>query len=235
MEILGAISRRLSHRISCEAREPSLLRTAETSEVPVGCPTGVDEAINIALQPESGTDVGDTPGEAVGPTTLPDKEAQEKVNEEGGPDLPLNGVGRVAQEVDQLDGLLNLFEKNLYGPAAAVKFTDGGGSPLGVVGQEDHDALLAVDLNACRDPSQETRIVLASVVALQNDEFILEDALIRTFGQAPFHPACHVVLGPGDKEDAPLHERPEVTEVDIRFVKNHDFSLGETSAQLPGQ
>src|SRR5271154_326910 len=157
MWISGTISRWLSHRISCEARKPSLLRAAETSEVPVGCPTGIDEAINIALQPESGPDVGDETGEAMGPTTLPCQEAQEKMDEQGGPHLPLNGVGRVTQEVDQLDGLLNLLEKCLYGPAAAVKFTDGGGGPLGVVGHEDHDALLAVDLNQGCDPSQETR------------------------------------------------------------------------------
>lgn len=103
MWIFGAISHGLSHRISCEAREPSLLRTTETSEVPVGCPTGIDEAIDIALEPESGTDVGDKTGEAMGPTTLPGQEPQEKMNEQGGPHLPLNGVRRVAKEVDQLD------------------------------------------------------------------------------------------------------------------------------------
>src|ERR1700678_3340428 len=234
MRISGTISHRLSHRISCEAREPGLLRTAETSEVPVGCPTGIDEAINIPIKPESGTDVGDEPGEAMGPPTLPGQEAQKQMDKQCGPDLPLHGVGRVTQEVDQLDGLLNLLEKRLDGPTAAVEFTDGGGGPLGVVGQEDHDTLLAVDLNQGCDPSQETRVVLAGIVALEHDEFILEDAFVRRLGQAPFHPACQVVLGPGDKEDSSLHERPEVTEVDIGLVKNNDFSLEEAGTQLPG-
>jgi len=177
---------------------------------------------------------GDEPGEAMGPTTSPGQESQEKMNELGGPDLPLHGIVRLAQEVDQLDSLLNFLEKCLDGQAAAVKDTDGGGGPLGVVGQKDHDALLAVDLNERLDPSQETRIVLAGIVDLEHDPFILEDALIRGFRQAPFHPACHVVPRPGNKEDASLHERPEVPKVDVRFVENHDFSLGETGAQLPG-
>src|ERR1019366_7347154 len=173
----------LSHRISCEAREPSLLGTAETSEVPVGCPTGFDEAVNIALKPESGTDVGDEPGEAVGPTTLPSYKPQEKINEQGSPHLPLHGVGRVAQEVDQLDGLLNLLEKRLYGPAAAVKLADGGGGPLGVVGQEDHDAILAVDLDQGGDPAQESGTIPTGIVALEHDQLVLEDALVSPLGQ----------------------------------------------------
>src|ERR1700678_1590639 len=234
MWISGTISHRLSHRISCEAREPSLLGTAETSEVPFGCPTGFEEAMNIAIKPESGTDVGDEPGEAMGPTALPGYEPQEKMNEQGGPDLPLHGVGRVAKEVDQLDRLLNLLRKCLHGPAASVKLADGRSCPLGVVGKEDHDALFAVDLDERGDPSQETRIVLAGIVSLKHDQFILEDALVRGLGQALLHPACHVVLGAGDEEDAPLHERPEVPEVDVRFVENHDFSLEEAGAQLPG-
>lgn len=53
--------------------------------------------MDIAIKPESGSDVCDEPGEAVGPATLPGQEAQEEMNEQGGPDLPFHGVGRVAE------------------------------------------------------------------------------------------------------------------------------------------
>jgi hypothetical protein len=73
------------------------------------------------------------------------------------------------------------------------------------------------------------------IVTVEHDQIALEDAPVRSLRQAPLYPACHVVIGPGEDKDAPLHERPEVAEVYVGIVDNHNVSLGEASAQLLGR
>ena len=51
-------------------------------------------------------------------------------------------------EVGQLQGLFDLFEKHLDLPAAAIHVGDAARAPGLIVGQENHLALLAVHLEA---------------------------------------------------------------------------------------
>lgn len=48
-------------------------------------------------------------------------EAQQQINQQGRPDLPAHGVGVVAEEVGQLECLLEFLEEHFNAPAAAIQ------------------------------------------------------------------------------------------------------------------
>src|ERR1017187_7776473 len=170
----------------------------------------------------------------MGPSTPPRLEAQEDVNEERHPDLPFYGVGRWAKEVGQLQRLFHLFEKDLDLPATAVEVRHASAAPLKIVGQEDEDALLAVEFHPGRHAAQYVGVVLSGVVALQHDEFILDYPRILAPWQSLFHPASDIVLCPGHEGDTPLGQLPEVGEFIVALVEEDDLALVQPRAKLPG-
>ena len=212
--------------------EPPLSVAVDTALTPVGCPTAFEQIGQVALEPESGADIGEEASEAVFPSAAPGEEAQEQMHEQRGPHLPLDGVGVVPEEVDQLHRLLELFEKDLDGPAATVEVGDGAGTPREVVGEKDHLAFHAFDLDQGGDPAQDAGIILPGVVAGEEDEFIAQDAGIGVGGQTFFHPRRQVILGPGDEKDPALGERPQVGKVQVGFVKEHDLTVPQAGAHL---
>ena len=68
--------------------------------------------------------------------------------------MPLHRVGAVPEEVGQLQGLLDLFEKHLDLPTAAIQVGDAARASSLVVGQENHITLFSVHLNLGSDQVQ---------------------------------------------------------------------------------
>ena len=122
--------------------------------------------------PEDAADHGKEAGKAMRPSAQKSLEAQEDVQEERAPHLPAHGVGGVAKEVTELEGLLDLFEEDLDLPAAAVKVGDGRGGPLKVVRHKLHYRGLAVEVDPGGDPAH-TIGVLASGVSLKQDDLFV--------------------------------------------------------------
>src|ERR1019366_8884626 len=120
-DLTRARSRVLSHELRGKPREPRLSGAVDPSATPVGCPTAFEQNGEVTLKPESRSDIGAEPGEAVCPPTAPGEEAQEQMHKQRGPHLPLDSVGVVPEEVDQLHGLLELLEKSFDRPATTVE------------------------------------------------------------------------------------------------------------------
>ena len=78
---------------------------------------------------------------------------QQDVDQQGGPYLPTNAVGRVPKKVSQLERLLDLFEEDLNLPPGLVEFAYDRGTPFEMIGQKGHLTTLSINLNPRRDPS----------------------------------------------------------------------------------
>ena len=72
-------------------------------------------------------------------------EAQQDIDQQGHPHLPAHGVGAVAEEIAELEGLLDLLEEDLDLPAAEVGH--GCWGPVEVVGQKLQHRFLAVEFD----------------------------------------------------------------------------------------
>lgn len=131
---------------SAKAGQIGLLGRAQEASAAVGCPIEFEQVAQFAVLPEGRADQGEEAGEAVTPFSQPGAEAQQHIRQQGGPDLPFDGAFAVAEEISQLEGLLEFLEEDFDGPAAAVEVGDGLRTPVNVVGQENHFAELAIDL-----------------------------------------------------------------------------------------
>jgi hypothetical protein len=212
--------------------ETGLLRGGDEPESAGCCPIASQEAGQVPPPPQCGAQQGEEAGEAVMPAVDDSKKAQEHVNQERHPDLPAHGVGAVAEEVGELQGLLDLLEEDLNVPAAAVEIGNGLGAPLPVVGEENHLLFTSVDFDPGHDPAQIPRIIGEGLVAAQADDLIAQD---RTFNRAFIdHVEDEVVLGAGNPEDAALDQRPEVAEINVSLVEEDNLSGANARANLPG-
>ena len=123
---------------STESGQKGLFWRAQEAATAPGCPVDFEQAAEFEFLPQSRTQQGKETGEAVAPLAQPGAEAQQHIGQQGRPHLPAHGVGGVAKEVSQLEGLFDLLEEHLDAPAAAVEVSDGLGAPCQIVGQEDH-------------------------------------------------------------------------------------------------
>src|SRR5216684_2391006 len=71
-------------------------------------------------------------------STTPSAEPQEHIGQERHPYLPAYCIGIVSQEVAQLEGLLDLFEKHFDVPPAPIQIDNRLRAPLHVVRQKFH-------------------------------------------------------------------------------------------------
>lgn len=71
--------------------------------------------------PQYGPDHGEEAGKAVLPGMPEGEEADQQVGQQACPDLPAHRVGVMAEEVGQLDGLLDLLEKHFDVPTSLSK------------------------------------------------------------------------------------------------------------------
>src|SRR6185312_4261022 len=139
MTFCGSLWRRfgsgrlLSHSVGCEAREERLIRASAHPPSFTGCPIEVEEFVKVESVPEDAAYQGEEAGEAVRPFAEEGLEPQQHIKKERDPDLPADGVGAVAEEIAELEGLLDLLEEDLDLPAAAVEVGNGGWGPIEVV------------------------------------------------------------------------------------------------------
>src|SRR5208282_5660382 len=128
---------------SAKAGQIRLFWLAQKASATTGWPIDFQQAAEFPVLPEGRADQGEEPGEAVRPPAQMGAEAQEHITQQRRPDPPFDGVGGVAEEVGQLEGLFEFIEKGFDAPAAAIQVGDGLGAPLQMVGQKNHLAELA--------------------------------------------------------------------------------------------
>ena len=137
----------LSYSRLSESWKIGVLRSSEISEMATCCPTESKQIPQINFSPECRSQQGEEPGERVIPAAHHAQKAHQDVEQQRGPDLPADRVGTVAQEIAQLQALLDLFEEHFDLPAAAIQIGHTAGAPREIVGQKLHLAFLAVDLH----------------------------------------------------------------------------------------
>ena len=162
---------------------------------------------------------------AMRPLAQPCHVTHQHVHHQRHPDLPPYPVGRVADQVAQLQGLLQLLEEHLHLPPRPVQLRHRAGRPPKVVRQEHHLPILAVHLHRRPDPS-------ASRPVAQVDHLVL----VHPPGHlAPLrHGIRRALLHPGHPEDPPFAEVREVRVVRLAPVKDHVFPLFQARSKFPG-
>ena len=169
-------------------------------------------------------------------------EAQEEVRDEAGPDLSLDGVLAVADEVVYLAGLLEFLEEGLDLPAGLVEFRDGPRRPREVVREEDHPPHVPVDLDEGRDAAEATAVrrVLGGGRGGRGADLLVRQYLRRVprlVGDAwlpkPLHHVEEQVrlLAHGE-EHAAQGERAEELHVEVGAVGDEDVPLREANGAV---
>src|SRR5438876_1440619 len=101
---------------------------------------------------------GKESSEAMAPLAYPSAEAQEHIGQERRPNLPAYCIGIMSQEVGQLEGLLDLFEKHFDVPPAPIQIDNRLRAPLQVVRQKFHLPPFPIHLHHRHDPPQPRRV-----------------------------------------------------------------------------
>ena len=99
----------LSNRIGEEAAQARQIRASRVFRPCSGrgcCPIGTQGRQEVRAHPDGGTDDAHEPGEAAAPARDVFDEAQDQVDERGGPYLPFDGVRVLAVEAAELERLL---------------------------------------------------------------------------------------------------------------------------------
>ena len=120
--------------VSSPAWQIGLFGRAHEVAATTGCPIAVEQAAQIQALPQRGAQQREEAGEAVAPLTQERTEAQQQIHQQCGPNLPPDGVGVVAEEVRQLERLLQFLEEDFDAPTTAVEIGDGLRAPDQVVG-----------------------------------------------------------------------------------------------------
>jgi hypothetical protein len=95
-------------------------------------PTESKQIPQINFAPDRRTQQREESGEGVIPATDHGQKTHQDVKQQRRPDLPAYRVGAVAQEIAQLQALLDLFKEHFDLPAAAIQicYTGGASSQL---------------------------------------------------------------------------------------------------------
>jgi len=129
------------------------------------------------------------------------EEAQQQVSEQPRPDLPLDRLLVVADEVLELERLLEFLEEGLDGPPCLVESCDGTRAPGEVIRDEGQLHVASVHLDDCGDTAQHVRIEVGGFRVEHAHGLVGEDAGV--FVRALFqHLVDHVLLFAQDKENA---------------------------------
>ena len=222
----------LSHRFCQQILEPLETRLFETElGLFLGscCPIEDQRLDEVDLQPHPAAHDPDETGEALRPRGQELRVVQEHVDEKPDPDLPLHRVLVVADEVRELERLLELLEEHLDVPPSAVELADRLRRPVEVVRQEHHVVLPAVQLHDREDSAQGLRVLLPRLVAGEDDDLVRDDvtrhlaALLHLVLQRAALP-CH--------EERPPDLKPEQkAEVDVAPVREKDVARLEPRRQ----
>src|SRR5208282_2421315 len=216
---------------SAEARQIGLLWLAEEATATPGCPIDFQQAAEFPVLPECRADQGEEPGEAVIPLSEPGAEAQQDISQQGGPDLPFDGIGAVAQEVGQLEGLFEFLEECFDAPAAAIEVGNGLGAPNEMVGQENHFTRFPVHFHERDDAAQPDGIMLGRRAG-QFDQVVAQNVSECSLLKFAHDAALQVVLGASDPKNAALRQVGQMSEVHISLVEDGNFTRLNMGAKL---
>ena len=225
----------LSHRPAgkrLKSWQKWLFRAKYRSVRPVGCPIASQQFQQIDFHPERGAHHPRAAREAVPPTGDVPEESQQQVGQQPGPDLPLDGALVGADEVAQLQGLLDLLEEQFDRPARPIEFGDGAGAPVGVVGDEGHLAFHTVDRDQRRDPPQHGRVAFRRLHPRRAHEFVLED--LSRARQFLYGFEEHPPLVAQDEEDAARVQVGKEVKIDVGAVGQQHVARHQVGAQRRG-
>ena len=138
------------------------------------------------------------------------------------------------EKIADLEGLLDLLEKHLDAPAAAVEVADTVRGPVHVVGEENHDDPLAVDFHFGFDPAQPTGILPTGGGNLQGDLVIPQDRSLRLAQALAANMAAQVVFGARDPEYVTFAQMEKIGKMHVSLVENRDLSGLQPGAQGQG-
>ena len=125
-----------------------------------GCPIGFNQFGKVPASPKRDPYDSEQALKAVIPSMHEFEAAHQQMDEQPRPYLPAHGIGTVAEEVGELQRLLDFLKEHLDVPAAAVELRDRPRTPFQMIGQEDHLDILAVDLHEGDDAAQLARVGL---------------------------------------------------------------------------
>lgn len=212
-----------------KTRQPRLSQRPQRPHAPARRPIALEQSEQVHAFPQRRTGHDKKARETMSPAGEIGLEAQQHTDQQGGAGLPPNGVGAAPQEVAQLQGLLELLEERLDAPATAIEVADRPRTLLKVVGDENHPAPLASDLDPRLDPAQEQALALAAEL----NPLVLEDVLLAP-GEGLADAPGEVVLGPGRPARAPLLSSLKPQEVRVGFLEDRDFPGRQARAEFPG-
>lgn len=148
--------------------------------------------------------------------------------------MPLNRVTAVPEKGTEIQGLLDLLEKQLNVPTGFIQVADARRCPLEIVGQKFHHNGLSVDFELRGDFTHGVRILFALRFAFNKYAVIPQNGPILflklPFGAAQFHGA----FDPANPENAPLGQFTKVLVVNIGHIKNRNFTGLNAGAYLTG-
>ena len=151
--------------------------------------------------------------------------AQQDIDQQGGPNLPTDAVGRVPKKVSQIERLLDLLEEDLNLPPGLVEFAYDRGAPFEMIRQKGHLTALSINLYPRRDPSG------MSIVG--EHDFLIGDHLSPNLSFVQ-EIENHFFLFPSYPENTAIRKLTQMLPIVVSTVKNHDFPGFEPSTECPG-
>src|SRR5271156_3709036 len=131
------------------------------------------------------------------PATDYAEKAHQDVEQQRRPDLPADRVGAVAQEIAQLQALLDLLKEHFNLPAAAIQIGHTDGAPLQIISQKLHLALLAVHLDQSSYPAHDFGIIGTGVFVFEHHKLLAQDSFICWLGPFFYHSETEGFLAAG--------------------------------------
>ena len=145
-----------------------------------------------------------------------------QIDADGDPNLRLDGIDGVAEEMFDREVLFDPFEKGLDGPPVAI---DIGNSQCGQIEPicQEHKELVGFGI-AVRNATQAIRVGKPRFWRGKQDALVAAQPG-RFVDLAPGDPGVtHIVLGPDDEGDLSLMQRLQSGEIEITAVDDHDGS-----------
>ena len=219
-----------------ESGQISLLRGgAHTVSVPC-CPIEVGKIKDTEAVPCDAAHQGKQARKAMRPLADICDESEQDIQQQGGPELPTDGIFGVTEEVTDFESLLDLLEKGFDGPAASIQVGHARRSPIEVVGEKNHDPFFSVDFDNGLNPTQSLQILRPGLGANQGNLIVTKDFASWFTQSLAVDPVTEVIFGAGDPEDASLMQLEEADKVHVGLVKDRDLTglQSGTQGHCPG-
>ena len=139
---------------SSEARQIRLFRASTYAPRGSGCPIGIQQIHKFKVSPQHRPNYREQSCETMTPRTQMGKIAQQQMHQQPHPHLPTHRIGAMSQEIRQLQGLFDLFEKHFNIPTTTVKLRHRPCTPCQVVCQKHRDAEKSMGIqtgSSCQD------------------------------------------------------------------------------------